>query len=194
MNPAPNLILVGPMGAGKTSIGRRLAERFGLVFVDADQAIVDDVGSSIPAIFENVGTVEEGMETIARPHGLVDRTDARPIQVTRGAISFRDVSFHYGRQGGIIEGLSKAGVPCFVSDVKGELVELLGDELEARGYDVLLLDTQHPRWGSRYNPEEHDYLNCPFSREEYFAFREALLAGQKVPARDFEKHVRPAPG
>ncbi len=55
MNPAPNLILVGPMGAGKTSIGRRLAERFGLVFVDADQAIVEDVGSSIPAIFENVG-------------------------------------------------------------------------------------------------------------------------------------------
>jgi len=55
MNPAPNLILVGPMGAGKTSIGRRLAERFGLEFVDVDQAIVEDVGSSIPAIFENVG-------------------------------------------------------------------------------------------------------------------------------------------
>ena len=44
-------------------------------------------------------------------------------------------------------------------------------------------------WGSRYNPEEHDYLNCPFSREEYFAFREALLAGQKVPVRDFEKEI-----
>ncbi|MGH8053415.1 MAG: shikimate kinase [Stenotrophomonas sp.] len=55
MNPAPNLILVGPMGAGKTCIGRRLAERFGLAFVDADQAIVDDVGSSISSIFENVG-------------------------------------------------------------------------------------------------------------------------------------------
>jgi shikimate kinase len=55
MNPAPNLILVGPMGAGKTCIGKRLAERFGLVFVDADQAIVDDVGSSIPEVFENVG-------------------------------------------------------------------------------------------------------------------------------------------
>lgn len=55
MNPAPNLILVGPMGAGKTCIGKRLAERFGLAFVDADQAIVDDVGSSIPTIFENVG-------------------------------------------------------------------------------------------------------------------------------------------
>lgn len=55
MNPAPNLILVGPMGAGKTSIGRRMAERFGLAFVDVDQAIVEDVGSSIPAIFENLG-------------------------------------------------------------------------------------------------------------------------------------------
>ncbi len=41
MNPAPNLILVGPMGAGKTSIGRRLAERFGLEvsFVDVDNPV-----------------------------------------------------------------------------------------------------------------------------------------------------------
>lgn len=45
-----------------------------------------------------------------------------------------------------------AGSNVVVSDVKGELVELLGDDLEARGYDVLLLDTQHPGWGSRYNP------------------------------------------
>ena len=37
MNPAPNLVLVGPMGAGKTSIGRRLAERLGLPFADADR-------------------------------------------------------------------------------------------------------------------------------------------------------------
>ena len=39
MNPAPNLVLVGPMGAGKSSIGRRLAERFGLAFVDVDGEI-----------------------------------------------------------------------------------------------------------------------------------------------------------
>lgn len=55
MNPAPNLILVGPMGAGKTSIGRRLAERFGLEFVDADQSIVERTGATINAIFEHVG-------------------------------------------------------------------------------------------------------------------------------------------
>lgn len=55
MNPAPNLVLVGPMGAGKTSIGRRLAERFGLCFVDADHAIEQRTGATISAIFEHVG-------------------------------------------------------------------------------------------------------------------------------------------
>lgn len=55
MNPAPNLILIGPMGAGKTCIGRRLADRFTLDFVDVDQAIVDAAGASIPTIFEHSG-------------------------------------------------------------------------------------------------------------------------------------------
>lgn len=39
-----------------------------------------------------------------------------------------------------------------VSDVKNELVELTGDELARRGYRVLLLDTQHPYRGQRFNP------------------------------------------
>lgn len=55
MNPAPNLILVGPMGAGKTSIGRRLAERFGLEFADVDQAVVERCGATINTIFEHLG-------------------------------------------------------------------------------------------------------------------------------------------
>ncbi len=55
MNPAPKLILIGPMVAGKTCIGRRLAERFTLDFVDVDQAIVDAAGASIPTIFEHSG-------------------------------------------------------------------------------------------------------------------------------------------
>jgi shikimate kinase len=55
MNPAANLILVGPMGAGKTSIGKRLAERFDLRFVDVDHAVVEHSGASIPMLFEHVG-------------------------------------------------------------------------------------------------------------------------------------------
>jgi len=43
------------MGAGKTCIGRRLAERFGLAFVDVDHAIVEHIGVSIPTIFEHSG-------------------------------------------------------------------------------------------------------------------------------------------
>ena len=43
MNPAPNLVLVGPMGAGKTSLGRQLARRLGLAFVDADARLEEGV-------------------------------------------------------------------------------------------------------------------------------------------------------
>lgn len=55
MNPARNLILVGPMGAGKSCIGRRLAERFGLRFVDADRELEARTGVGIPTIFEVEG-------------------------------------------------------------------------------------------------------------------------------------------
>ena len=55
MNPAPNLVLVGPTGAGKTSIGKRLAERFGLAFVDVDQHVEQAAGSSIARMFQTLG-------------------------------------------------------------------------------------------------------------------------------------------
>jgi shikimate kinase len=55
MNPAPNLVLVGPMGSGKSSIGRRLAERFGLAFFDADREIEAQAGASVATIFECAG-------------------------------------------------------------------------------------------------------------------------------------------
>lgn len=55
MNPSPNLVLVGPMGAGKTSIGRRLAERFGLPFADADREVEAQTGASVATIFDCEG-------------------------------------------------------------------------------------------------------------------------------------------
>ena len=48
-------------------------------------------------IFDNVGQVQEGMRTIARPRALVDRTDARVAGRSRGAIRFENVRFHYGK-------------------------------------------------------------------------------------------------
>lgn len=50
-----NVVLVGMMGAGKTSVGRRLAQGLGLSFVDADSEIEAAANMSIPEIFEFYG-------------------------------------------------------------------------------------------------------------------------------------------
>ena len=49
------LILVGPMGSGKTTIARAIAERTGLDFIDTDELIVRSAGKSIPEIFDDGG-------------------------------------------------------------------------------------------------------------------------------------------
>jgi len=48
------------------------------------------------SLFEHVGTVQDGVNTLARPHAVVDRPDAVPIDVRRGDIRFEDVTFSYG--------------------------------------------------------------------------------------------------
>ena len=55
METAPNLVLVGPMGAGKSAVGRRLAERLGLAFADLDEDIEQATGAAIPTIFDCEG-------------------------------------------------------------------------------------------------------------------------------------------
>lgn len=53
-----NLYLIGPMGAGKSSVGRLLAKRFRAQFMDVDEEIKRRTGVSIPWIFQKEG--EEG--------------------------------------------------------------------------------------------------------------------------------------
>jgi ATP-binding cassette subfamily B multidrug efflux pump len=60
----------------------------------------------VAEIFENIGVVQEGMSAIARPIGLTDRPDATTLAVTRGEIRFDDVRFGYGRESGLIDGLT----------------------------------------------------------------------------------------
>jgi shikimate kinase len=55
MSKARNIFLVGPMGAGKTTIGKRLAETLALEFVDSDHEIELRTGVDIPYIFEREG-------------------------------------------------------------------------------------------------------------------------------------------
>jgi shikimate kinase len=54
-SPEKSIVLVGMMGTGKSSIGRRLATRLGLPFVDADDAIEKAAGMTISEIFEKFG-------------------------------------------------------------------------------------------------------------------------------------------
>ena len=75
--------------------------------------------TTVASVFESIGTVEEGMETISRPVDVVDRPDAKPLVVKRGEIRFEDVSFHYGKHGGVIDRISLRIAP-------GEKVGLVG--------------------------------------------------------------------
>jgi ATP-binding cassette subfamily B multidrug efflux pump len=104
---------------------------------------------TITSLFESVGTVQNGMQTISRPVDVVDAPAARPLAVTKGEIRFEDVSFHYGRPGGVIDHLSLTVKP-------GERVGLVGRSgagkstlmnLLLRFYDVeggrILIDGQN---------------------------------------------------
>ncbi|MFM1813688.1 MAG: hypothetical protein RLZ98_383 [Pseudomonadota bacterium] len=74
---------------------------------------------TVAGVFENIGVVEEGMDTISKPHELVDRPGAEPLQVTDGAIRFDGIRFHYGKGRGVIESLTLDIAP-------GEKVGLVG--------------------------------------------------------------------
>jgi shikimate kinase len=105
MNPAPNLVMVGPMGAGKTSIGRRIAERFSLAFADVEHAVIESSGISIPSIFEQVGetgfrahesaalaTLLDGEgQVVASGGGAVLREENRALMRARGFVIYLKV-------------------------------------------------------------------------------------------------------
>jgi shikimate kinase len=55
MNPAPNLFFIGPMGAGKTTVGRNVAELLAMPFHDLDHEIEAHTGASISLVFDLEG-------------------------------------------------------------------------------------------------------------------------------------------
>jgi ATP-binding cassette, subfamily B, multidrug efflux pump len=64
------------------------------------------IAVQITDLFEEVGIVQEGMMTIARPLQLVDPPDAKPLVVKDGNIAFDKVRFGYGRQIGVLDDFS----------------------------------------------------------------------------------------
>ncbi|MCD7099676.1 ABC transporter ATP-binding protein [Stenotrophomonas sp. MMGLT7] len=74
---------------------------------------------TVNGIFEDIGSVQDGMQTIARPLTVQDAADARPLRVTRGEVRFEDIHFHYGKRDGVIAGLDLEVRP-------GEKIGLVG--------------------------------------------------------------------
>ncbi|MDB5801617.1 MAG: transporter family protein [Rhodocyclales bacterium] len=100
------------------------------------------------ALFEHIGTVQDGMNTLSRIHTITDRADAGPLHVSRGEVRFEDVSFAYGGKTKVIDRLSlqirpgeKIGLVGRSGAGKSTIVNLL-----LRFYDVeqgrVLIDGQ----------------------------------------------------
>jgi len=74
---------------------------------------------ALTTFFRQLGVVAEGMETIAQPIDLVDRSGAAPLQMDIGRIEVRDLSHHYGRQMGGLDRINLTVGP-------GEKIGLVG--------------------------------------------------------------------
>jgi ATP-binding cassette, subfamily B, multidrug efflux pump len=103
----------------------------------------------VAGLFENIGTVQDGINTIAQPLAVTDPAGAAELSVKRGEIRFENVRFHYGRDAGVIEDLSitirpgeRVGIVGRSGAGKSTLLNLL-----LRFYDVegghILIDDQN---------------------------------------------------
>ncbi|WP_237886501.1 ABC transporter ATP-binding protein [Pseudomonas sp. PGPR40] len=103
----------------------------------------------VTGIFENIGMVQDGLQTISQPVSITDREQAKPLNVARGEVRFEHVDFHYGKKSGIIGDLNLTIKP-------GEKIGLIGPSgagkstlvnLLLRLYDVqggrILIDGQN---------------------------------------------------
>ncbi len=77
------------------------------------------VAQSVTSIFENIGTVQDGMRSIAVPRQMADRPDSVALRVGRGAVRFEGVRFGYGTTRGVLHGID-------LTIAAGERVGLVG--------------------------------------------------------------------
>ena len=101
MTDLNNIVLVGPMGAGKSTVGRLLASRLGFAFVDTDSVIEERTGADIPWIFDVEGEVGfRARETGVLKDLLADKSPM--VVATGGGIVTTDVNISLLRQLGTV--------------------------------------------------------------------------------------------
>ena len=99
----------------------------------------------VNGIFENIGMVQDGLQTIAQPVTVTDKPNAPALKVSRGAVHFDDVDFHYGKASNVIEGLNldirpgeKIGLIGPSGAGKSTLVNLLLRLYDVQGGRILI--------------------------------------------------------
>jgi ATP-binding cassette, subfamily B, multidrug efflux pump len=97
------------------------------------------------ALFEHIGTVQDGINTLSRPHAVLDAPEAKPLTVSRGDVRFEQVSFAYGGTRPVIDGLSlhirpgeKVGLVGRSGAGKSTVVNLLLRLYDVEGGRVLI--------------------------------------------------------
>lgn len=135
------IVLVGLMGAGKTSVGRRLAEKLGIPFIDADHEIEAAAGKTIPEIFSDHGEpyFREGeRRVIGRLLG-----DGSKVLATGGGAYMNDETRARIKGGGVSVWL-RADLPLLMKRVSKRpgrpLLQNQDPEAVMRG----LIDTRYP--------------------------------------------------
>ncbi len=106
MRGAPNIILIGPMGSGKTAVGRSVARHLSKPFYDSDTEIVRRTGVDIPYIFDKEGEAgfrereREAIEALTALKGIVLATgggaillpENRRLLAERGCVVYLETS------------------------------------------------------------------------------------------------------
>ncbi|GLQ55073.1 ABC transporter ATP-binding protein [Devosia nitrariae] len=90
--------LGGQLTPGALGISLALVMRF--------QGMSQWVMWEMSQLFENIGTVRDGISSISLPRVVTDKPGAQPIGKVEGDIRFDNVAFHYGKKGGVIDGLN----------------------------------------------------------------------------------------
>ena len=100
MQQLPRILLIGPMGSGKSTLGEALAARLGLDFIDVDARIVGAAGMAIPAIFETEG--EAGFRKRETDALLAALREAPAVIATGGGVVLAEANRDAIREAGLV--------------------------------------------------------------------------------------------
>jgi shikimate kinase len=134
--PGPRIVLVGSMGAGKTTVGGLVADALGLAFADTDQLVEERAGKPVAEIFVDEGEAHfRALERAAvaqalESHGVVLALGGGAVldEDTRTLLAGHEVVF---LQVGLSDAASRVGLgvsrPLLLGNVRGRIKQLLDE-------------------------------------------------------------------